>query len=170
LTGHTLGVAIVIASPAREIIEEARARYEPISGEMPPHVTVLAPIDVDRDAMPAVVSHLESVAAATRPFQLSLRGTGTFRPVSPVAFIVISVGVDECGELESRVRAGDMAVETRFPYHPHVTVAHDVAEAVLDNAIDEFAAFEADMQVRSIGLYERVDGRWELVREFAFTG
>ena len=169
-TGHTLGVAIVVASPAREVLEEARSRYEPTSGEMPPHVTVLAPIDVDVDAMPAVVRHLQMVAATTRPFALSLQGTGTFRPISPVVFVVVSAGVDECAALESRVRAGDMAVETRFPYHPHVTLAHDVSEDVLDRAAADLADFGAQMQVRSMGLYERVDGRWDLVREFEFEG
>ncbi len=169
-TGHTLGVAIVIASPAREILEEARSRYEPASGEMPPHVTVLAPIDVDYDALPAVVRHLGDVAARTRPFAMTLQGTGTFRPVSPVVFVVVSEGVEECAELESRVRAGDMAVETRFPYHPHVTLAHDVSEAVLDRATNDLAEFGAQMLVNSMGLYEHRDGRWELVREFEFDG
>lgn len=160
----------MIVSPAREALEAARARYEPVAGEMPPHVTVLPPIDVDYDALPAIVAHLDRVAAATRGFAMSLRGTGSFRPVSPVAFVVVTSGVEECTALEARVRAGDMAVEARFPYHPHVTVAHDVPEAVLDQAIADLATFEADMLVRSMGLYERVDGRWELVRDFDFAG
>lgn len=167
--GHTLGVAIEITSPAREVIEEARARYEPTVGAMPPHVTVLPPFDVDDDALPAVVRHLEHEAARTRPFALSLRGTGTFRPVSPVVFVALTAGIAECAALEGRVRSGDVAVETRYPYHPHVTVAHDVAPAVLDRAMAELSEFDADVDVRAMGLYEHRDGRWELLREFAFT-
>ena len=105
---------------------------------------------------------------STEPFALSLQGTGTFRPVSPVVFVVVSGGVEKCAELEARVRAGDMAVDTRFPYHPHVTLAHDVSEAMLDRAAADLADFGARMHVGSMGLYERLDGQWELVREFEF--
>ena len=165
--GRTLGVAVEIASPAREELEEARARYEPTAGEMPPHVTILAPIDVDEDALPAVVRHLEAVAAATPPFRLVLSGTDSFRPVSPVVFVSVVEGGEACEALESRVRSGDMAVESRFPYHPHVTVAWGDDSDVLDRAQAELAEFEAAMDVTTVGLYEHRDGRWTLVREFA---
>lgn len=168
--GRTLGVAILVASPARELLESARSGYEPAAGEMPPHVTILPPFDVDDDAMQAVVRHLKSVSTATSPFTLELHGTDTFRPVSPVVFVVVSSGVGECAAIEARVRSGDMAVETRYPYHPHVTVAHDVADEVLDRATADLAGFAATMDVQSMGLYQRYDAGWELICDFPFTG
>ena len=136
---------------------------------MPAHVTVLAPIDVDVDAMPVVLRHLEEVASATRAFQMSLSGSGTFRPLSPVVFVVVEEGAQAFVRLEGRVRSGDMAVESRFPYHPHVTIAHDVSEARLDQALEELANFSATMPVTSMGLYEHLDGNWTLLREFEFS-
>jgi 2'-5' RNA ligase len=168
--GHTVGVALAIPSPYREVIDAARAQYEPMVGTLPAHVTILAPIDVDAEAMPAVEAHLERVARQVAPFRLVLRGTGSFRPVSPVAFLVVAEGAQECTDLERLVRTGDMAVETRFPYHPHVTLAHDVPEEVLDRALGELAGFEACLDVRSLGLYENVDGDWALVREITLGG
>ena len=168
--GHTIGVVVAIPSPHREAIDAAREQYEPAASDLPAHVTILAPIDVDAEAMPAVEAHLARVAATTRPFHLTLRGTGTFRPVSPVVFVAVADGISACEQLETRVRSGDMAVETRYPYHPHVTLAHDVAEPVLDRAFAELAGYEASMDVVSIGLYEYADGRWHLVREFPFGG
>lgn len=168
--GHTIGVVVAIPSPHREAIDAARERYEPAASDLPAHVTILAPIDVDAEAMPAVESHLARVASGTRPFRLTLRGTGTFRPVSPVVFVAVADGISACEQLETRVRSGDMAVETRYPYHPHVTLAHDVPEPVLDRAFAELADFEASMDVASVGLYEYLDGRWHLVREFPFGG
>jgi 2'-5' RNA ligase len=82
----------------------------------------------------------------------------------------VTDGSAACEELENRVRSGDMAVETRYPYHPHVTLAHDVAESVLDRAVAELAGFEASIDVSSVGLYEYLDGTWQLVREFPFGG
>jgi 2'-5' RNA ligase len=168
--GHTIGVAIAIPSPHRELLDEARSRFEPQAGEMPAHVTILAPIDVDATAMTAVRSHLLEVAGATSPFRLVLQGVDTFRPTSPVVFVSVVGGGAECVDLEERVRSGDMAVETRFPYHPHVTVAHDVPDRVLDQALDELSDFHAEMDVDAIGLYENVDGRWCLVEDYALQG
>jgi 2'-5' RNA ligase len=168
--GHTIGVAVAIPSPHREVIDAAREQYEPAASDLPAHVTVLAPIDVDAEAMPAVQAHLARVAATTQPFRLTLRGTDTFRPVSPVVFVAVVDGAAACEELEQRVRSGDMAVETRYPYHPHVTLAHDVPEPMLDRAFAELAGFEASIDVSSVGLYEYLDGSWHLVQEFPFTG
>lgn len=168
--GHTIGVVVAIPSPHREAIDAAREQYEPAASDLPAHVTILAPIDVDADAMPAVEAHLAHVAASTQPFRLTLRGTGTFRPVSPVVFVAVAHGSSACEQLEERVRSGDMAVETRYPYHPHVTLAHDVPEPVLDRAFAELSNYEASVDVASVGLYEYLDGGWHLVREFPFGG
>ncbi|MBK9738062.1 MAG: 2'-5' RNA ligase family protein [Actinobacteria bacterium] len=137
---------------------------------MPAHVTILAPIEVDAAAMPAVVGHLASVAATVRPFRLVLRGVGTFRPTSRVVFVAVGEGGVQCERLEKQVRSGDMAVETRYPYHPHVTIAHDVPDAVLDAALADLEDFAAEYDVDSMGLYENVDGAWRLIEEFDFTG
>jgi 2'-5' RNA ligase len=168
--GHTIGVVLAVPTPHVEILDAARESYEPAAADLPAHVTILAPIDVDAEAMPAVEAHLAEVARTTSPFRLVLGGTGSFRPVSPVVFVSVVDGAAECERLEQRVRSGDMAVDTRYPYHPHVTLAHDVSDEVLDRACTDLADFEAAMEVGSMGLYEHVEGRWHLVREFSFTG
>lgn len=168
--GHTIGVVLAIPSPHREVIDAARGRFEPAASDLPAHVTVLAPIDVDAEAMPVVEAHLAAVAASTPPFRLVLRGSGSFRPVSPVVFVAVADGISACEQLERRVRSGDMAVETRYPYHPHVTLAHDVADDILERAFVELAGFEAVMEIDSMGLYEHREGAWTRVREFPFGG
>lgn len=168
--GHTVGIALTIPAPFGTELDEARHRYAPGADGMAAHVTILAPIDVDADVMAAVDTHLASVAARTRPFRLLLRGAGTFRPVSPVVFVTVADGIAACEQLEREVRSGDLAVETRFPYHPHVTIAHDVPDADLDRAFDDLADYRADMVISSLGLHENVDGRWALVREYPFGG
>jgi 2'-5' RNA ligase len=168
--GHTLGVAIELPSPFGAQLDEVRERFAPDAGGMPSHVTILAPIDVDSDVMDAVLRHLSAVAARTQPFRLVLRGSGTFRPVSPVVFVAIAEGISSCEQLERDVRSGDLAVDTRYPYHPHVTIAHDVPDPDLDRAFDELADYRASMTIRSMGLHEYVHGRWTLIREFALGG
>lgn len=167
---HLIAVVVVIGAPIGEAIDEARRRYEPTEGKLPAHITVLPPINVDDDALPAVVAHLESVAAHTASFDIRLRGTDTFRPRSRVVFIAVTDGLVELGRLEAAVRSGDLAREHRFSYHPHVTVAHNVAEDVLDAAYTDLARFDELVSVQSFGLYEHRGRRWEQVREFALSG
>lgn len=168
--GHTIGVALEIPEPFGSLLDAERARYAEVPDGMPAHVTILPPVDVDDDVLDGVIEHLASVAATIPPFRVILRGTGTFRPVSPVVFVAVADGISRCEALERSVRSGALAVENRFPYHPHVTIAHDVEETELDAAFEKLADFYADIEVSHMTLRENVDGRWELVREFAFEG
>ena len=168
--GHTVGIAIEVPAPFGPELDAARERYSPGSDGMAAHVTILAPIDIDADVMSAVEGHLAQVASRTAPFRLVLRGAGTFRPVSPVVFVAVADGIAACEQLERDVRSGVLAVETRFPYHPHVTIAHDLPEDVLDRAFDDLAGYRAAMEIRGMSLHELVDGHWVQVRAFPFGG
>jgi 2'-5' RNA ligase len=92
---------------------------------------------------------------------MRLRGTGTFRPVSPVVFLAVAEGIPGCEDLEHRVRCGPWAVELRFPYHPHVTVAFELDEDALDRAFVDLAGFEAVFTVDTICLYELIEDGWQ---------
>lgn len=168
--GHLIAVVVVIPAPAGDAINDARGRYEPTAGKLPPHITVLPPVDVDDHALSAVEGHLGDVALRTTPFDVRLRGTATFRPRSPVVYLAVAEGVAELARLEAAVRSGDLAAESRFPYHPHVTVAHRVPDEVLDAAFSDLADFDARVRVDSFGLYEHRGRSWEHVREFPLLG
>ena len=46
-----------------------------------------------------------------------------------------------------------------YPYHPHVTVAHDVPTEALDRVYAELAGFDARFTVDHFTLYVHGDGR-----------
>lgn len=165
---RTLGVTIELPAHVRDEIDAARARYGPHLDDWAAHVTILAPIEADDAVMDAVMEHLRGVAERTQPFRMVLRGTGTFRPVSPVVFIAVAEGISACEQLELAVRSGDLGVESRFPYHPHVTLAHDVPAVELDRAFEDLAEYTAAFTVSSMCLHENLAGSWTLVREFPF--
>ncbi|MBI1351093.1 MAG: 2'-5' RNA ligase family protein [Actinomycetales bacterium] len=169
-SGHTIGIAVEIPEPYGSQLDAVRAEYAQDPDEMPAHVTILPPVDIDDDLLDTVIAHLATVAGSTEPFRLVLRGTGTFRPVSPVVFVAVAEGISRCEQLERHVRSGALAVETRFPYHPHVTIAHDVADADLDEAFEKLEGFYADVQIDRLSLRELREGRWQMVREFVLGG
>jgi hypothetical protein len=79
------------------------------------------------------------------------------------------VGISGCERVEGKVRAGPLAREIGFPYHPHVTVAHDVAPESLDEAETVLKDYRATFPVASMGLYEHDDnGIWQLREELDF--
>ncbi len=112
-------------------------------------------------------THLLSVAESLLPFELHLRGTGTFRPVSDVVFVQLARGIGDLEHLESRVRSGPLERELSFPYHPHVTVAHDLPHPVLDRAYDDLSAYAARFEVWGFSLFEHgPDGVWRPQRDY----
>ncbi len=157
-----IGIAIEVPEPFATQLQSARARFgDPLAGSIPPHVTLLGPTVLDPSGLVEARAHLVSVAEQAVPFRIHLRGSATFRPVSPVVFVQVVEGIVECEHLESTIRTGPLAQELRFNYHPHVTVAHEVPDAALDDAFDEMAGYEARFDVAGISLYEHGDdGVW----------
>jgi 2'-5' RNA ligase len=99
-----------------------------------------------------------------------LRGSGTFRPVSPVVFVPLVEGISACELLERDVRSGPLSREVKFPYHPHVTVAHEVSEELLDLGFTELAGYDARFHVWGFTLFERGrDEVWRPQRDFSFS-
>ena len=163
-----VGVSIPIPAPYGLQLQQRRASYgDPQADMTPAHITLLGPTDVTDWELPELVEHLHDAARKFEPFVVVLRGTGTFRPVSDVVFVQVARGISACEQLEQAIRKGRWGAEQAFPYHPHVTVAHDLGEAQLDRAFDDLAHFAATFEVRSFQLYIRDGGgTWSPVREF----
>jgi len=166
----TIGVAVPVPAPFGEELQRWRAEFgDPMAEAIPAHVTLLPPSEIPLDALDDVRAHLLDVAARHRSFDLHLRGTGTFRPVSPVVFVQLAEGVAQCEQLERHVRSGPLERELSFYYHPHVTVAHHLDDAALDRAFGTLASYEAQFTVESFSMYEHgEDGVWRPVEVFPF--
>ncbi|MDQ0992610.1 2'-5' RNA ligase family protein [Streptomyces sp. V3I7] len=170
----TIGVSIAVPEPHGSLLQERRTGFGDAAAHgIPTHVTLLPPTEIDHADLPAVEAYLTEVAATGRPFRMRLSGTGTFRPLSPVVFVQVAEGAEECTRLQRQVRdaSGPMARELQFPYHPHVTVAHGIDEAAMDRAFRELAGFEAEWPCTGFALYEQgPDDVWRKLREFTFGG
>ena len=67
------------------------------------------------------------------------------------------------------MRSGPLQRDLSFPYHPHVTVAHEVTEAQLDRAFEELGSYDARFRVWGFTLFERgKDNVWRPQRDFPF--
>jgi 2'-5' RNA ligase len=163
-----IGVAIAIPNPFAQELQRWREHFgDPLAAAIPSHVTLLPPTCVED--LDAVEQHLNGVAEAELPFLLRLRGTASFRPVSPVVYVNVAEGSSECERLEKQVRSGPLHRDLRFAYHPHVTIAHDLRDERLDAVLHALRTYEAQFFVQGFSLYEHgEDGIWRRMRDFRF--
>ena len=167
----TIGVAVAIPEPWAKDLQDYRMSIgDETAQRIPTHITLVPPIEVAAAVLPDVEAHLAEVAASFESFCIHLRGTGTFRPVSPVVFVSLVEGISTCEQLAGAVRRGALARELAFPFHPHVTIAHHLDDATLDRAFTELTDFECVFEAEDFHLYVHDDGvGWRPSRAFALT-
>jgi 2'-5' RNA ligase len=167
----TIGVAVAIPEPWATQLQQYRTSIgDTMAATIPTHITLVPPTDVSDDDLEKIETHLEMAAADVPAFAVHLRGTGTFRPVSPVVFVSVVEGISQFEQLAEAVRRGPLAVDLAYPYHPHVTIAHDLADPQLDRAFEELSDFDCDFDVDDFHLYvhDHVQG-WTPTRYFALA-
>ena len=168
----TIGVAVAVPDPWGRKLQDYRAGLgDPSAEGIPTHITLMPPFEVEPEKLPLIEQHLAEAAEGNPPFTIHLRGTGTFRPLSPVVFVVVVEGISACEQLAFSVRRGPLAHDLQFPYHPHVTVAHHLDDEALDQAFGELSDFECAFTVEHFSLYVHDDDTgWVPTRDFPLRG
>jgi 2'-5' RNA ligase len=168
----TIGVSLAVPEPWGGHLQEFRVVNGDAQGAtIPTHITLVPPVEVDPQLLSEVERHLAMVAAAARAYDVHLRGSGTFRPVSPVVFVNLVEGISQTEQLAKDCRRGPLELQLDFPYHPHVTVAHVEDDDLLDRAFVELAAFDCTFTVDAFHLYVHdPDLGWKATRDYALTG
>ncbi len=167
----TIGVALPIPEPFLGELGAYRERFgDPLAHAIVAHITLVPPTPVaDEEHLAAILEHLQAQAGQLTPFELVLEGAGSFRPVSQVVFVPIVVGEEEVRAAEARIRSGPLDRSLNFPYHPHVTVAHDLDRAWLDQAESAMADYRAAFEVDRLGLFlHGGDGVWRQAVQIHF--
>jgi 2'-5' RNA ligase len=167
----TIGVSIAVPDPEGPSLQEYRVSLgDDTARHIPTHITLVPPLEVPEAELEAITAHLADAALGQQAFRVALAGTGTFRPVSPVVFLGVVEGIAGCELLADAVRSGPLAVEAGFPYHPHVTIAHDLPEDVLDRAFEELSRYRTHFWVNEFWLYVHdTESGWQPTRAFALA-
>lgn len=170
-TEDWMGVVVAVPEPWVSQITEARlALGDEAAANVPAHITIMPPLAVCVDDREAVFEHLRAVAKRHTPFKITIRGSGSFLPVSPVVFLNVEDGARECEDLADDVRSGPLEYKLRFPYHAHITLAHGLSEARLDAALELGRGFEASWTVPGFRLDKlEADGSYTSVALFDFS-
>jgi 2'-5' RNA ligase len=167
-----IGIVVPVPEPWAQLFVDWRTKVgDPQARLVPPHVTLLPPTEVPAADRAAVAEHLADVARAHPAFTMHLAGTGTFSPVSDVVFVTVARGIGDCELIATDVRRGPLDRQLAYPYHPHVTVAHDVAPDMLELAYSGLADLSAEFRVEHFTEFEQTPtGAWAVAREYPLTG
>lgn len=138
-----LGVVLLVPPPqSTEIDGLRRGCGDTMLGRVPPHITLVPPVNVAADALPAALGVLRSAAEALGgPITLALGPPTTFEPVSPTLYLAVTHPEDQPGELNRLQTLGRLAFAGPFErplthaFVPHVTL--------VDNATAEQLALTA---------------------------
>jgi 2'-5' RNA ligase len=144
-----LGVVLLVPQQlATQIDGLRRALGDGALGRIPPHLTLVPPVNVNERDIPAVFATVRTAAAATPVLSLRLGPVTTFLPVNPVGYLAVDgepSALDALDMLRQACLTGPLDRPQDRDYVPHVTVVDDLAPARLEAAVAALADFAADV-------------------------
>lgn len=124
-----VGVVLLVPSPYdREIDGLRRACGETALERVPPHITLVPPVNVREEALADALRVVREAASACRPLWLELGPPATFLPTTPTVHLAVG-GHDEevaaLGRLRDAVFHPPLERHLDLPFVPHVTLVDD---------------------------------------------
>lgn len=102
-----------------------RAVDDPRRDDLPPHLTLVPPINLGDDAYRSARALLRSVAASSSAFELQVGPAGSFAPATPTLHLELQGDTESLASLRARVRTGPFDRDDLWPFHPHVTLREE---------------------------------------------
>lgn len=158
-----LGVVLLVPQPlATQIDGLRRALGDDAYGRIPPHVTLVPPVNVAERDLTTAFAAVRTAAGATQPLELGIGSVRTFKPVNPVAYLGVT-GSDPhmtaLTELRRRCLSGPLDRPQDHEFVPHVTIASDLASPRLDAVSATLADFGVDVTIDRVHVLAEQPGR-----------
>ena len=172
MTRHRLGVLLLLPGHISTEIDGLRRALgvHPVD-RVPPHITLVAPINVADDDMDAAVALATRVASEQRePLHVVVGPVRTFSPITPVIYFEVSgPGLDAIRHLRDELDAGPFAQELAHEYVPHVTLNDDATDDELHGALASLTHFREVVRLDGITVMEQGDDKvWRAIADAPF--
>lgn len=156
-----LGVAVILDPPlADEIDGLRRAVGDPSLGRIPPHVTLVPPVNVRGSDLPLALDRLRTAAAGQHgPLRVTFGSVGTFLPVNPVLYLAVGGDLDRLRALRDSVFAPPLERKLSWPWVPHLTLADGATEERIAAALQALDSYAVTVDVDRVVLLEEDRGR-----------
>ena len=166
-----LGVALLLPAPvAAEVDGLRRALGDGSLGRIPPHLTLVPPVNVREDRMGDALAVLRSAAARTRPLTLTLGPPATFLPDNPVLFLAVEGDTAALRALRDTVFAEPLSRPLTWPWVAHVTLADEASPERIAAALAALDGYRVEARIDRVHLLREGPGRvWEPVADAPFA-
>lgn len=165
-----LGVALLLPMPvAAEVDGLRRALGDRSRERIPPHVTLVPPVNVRSQDLGRALAVLRSAAAATPPVvTVTLDPPTSFLPANPVVYLPVTAVAVEA--LRRRVWEAPLTRTLSWPFVPHVTLADDIPPDRIAAAVAALASFTASVTFDRVSLLveHRPGPQWRPLADAAF--
>jgi 2'-5' RNA ligase len=158
---------------AREVDGLRRACGDGALGRVPPHLTLVPPVNVRADDLPHALAVLRRAAAQVRPFTLRLGPPATFLPATPTLHLAVG-GAGSAPQVLRELRDGvfrpPLERSLSFGFVPHVTLADEMEPDRIAGALVALRDFVAELHVERVHLLEESRGddghrRWDPIAD-----
>ena len=171
---HRLGVVLLVPEPwATEVDGLRRALGDEALGRVPPHITLVPPVNVRDEDLATALDLVHAAARQCPALDLRLGPAASFAPVSPVAYLAVSGGAEALGRLEvlrAELHQGPLDRPSDLPFVPHVTIAIELPDDRLAAAVAALGDYGADVHIDRLHvLAELPDRTWAPVADAALV-
>ena len=166
-----LGVALLLDPPwSLEVQGLRRALGDSSLGSVPPHLTLVPPINVRSSDLGSALDIVRRAAAAQAgPFSLQLGPVATFVPTNPVVYLAVGgAGMGSLRALREAVLAGPLLRPDRWPWVPHVTLADQAPYEQAEAALVALRHYESDVTLDRVVIMEERERRWHPLTDACF--
>jgi 2'-5' RNA ligase len=164
-----LASALLVPEPfACEIDGLRRAMGESIE-RVPPHVTIVPPVNVREEEVDDVFAMHRRAGANLAPITVTLGPVTTFHPVNPVVYLDVSgAHVEAIHALRASVSVGVLDRKVEHEFVPHATIVESTTPERIAAAIDALADYRVEVTFRSVHLLQETDRVWRPIAEARF--
>jgi GNAT superfamily N-acetyltransferase len=152
-----LGVVLLLQGAVAEQVDGLRlACGDRALGRVPPHVTLVPPVNVRSEVLDDALADVRDAAAAEQgPLDLVIGPAVSFLPDNPVLYLrVDGSGLETVVRIRERILRGPLARHITWPFVPHVTLADGAPEERIRAAELALADYTATVDIRSIHVLE----------------
>jgi 2'-5' RNA ligase len=163
-----LASALLVPEPfAREIDGLRRALGEDLE-QVPPHLTLVPPVNVRVEDVGAVLAQVRAAAATISPITVTLGPPTTFMPINPVVYLEVGGDVEGVHAIRNGVFGGAMSRKLEHEFVPHVTLVESTTPARIEGALVALADYRVEITFESVHLLQE-DGRvWQPIADARF--
>ena len=164
-----LGAVLLLSGQeAAEVDGLRRACGDRSLGRVPAHITLVPPVNVREDDLPAALTRLRAAAAsAPDEIEVTVGPPATFLPDNPVLYLEVG-GPDlpAVHRLRQTVFAYPLERSLTWPFVPHVTIADNAEPDRIAAGLTALADYVASVTFDRIHLLEEDPGRvWRLLAD-----